>query len=71
MDKHYIMSALGVGLGVGVGIGLASGQTVSRWAGSFSSSGVTAEVIEQELRRLVIDGKEEDINFDGFPYYLR
>lgn len=68
-NKHILVSALSVGLGVGVGLGLASGQT-SKW-GSPSSSELTAERIEQELRRQVVDGKDARINFDEFPYYLR
>ncbi|CAL9105821.1 hypothetical protein MUK42_11633 [Musa troglodytarum] len=71
-QKHIVMSALGLGLGLGVGLGLASGQTVSRWAapqpGSFS--GVTCENIEQELKRLVVEGKDSKVTFDQFPYYL-
>ncbi|RRT84376.1 hypothetical protein BHE74_00000821 [Ensete ventricosum] len=62
-QKHIVMSALGLGLGLGVGLGLASGQTVSRWAapqpGSFS--GVTCENIEQELKRLVVEGKDSKL----------
>jgi hypothetical protein len=32
---------------------------------------VTLERVEQELRRLVVDGKESKVTFDEFPYYLR
>ncbi|KAJ0971497.1 hypothetical protein J5N97_019456 [Dioscorea zingiberensis] len=69
-QKHLVMSAIGVGLGVGVGLGLASGQ--SRWgpSGAPLSAGLTAERIEQELMRLVIDGKESQVTFEEFPYYL-
>ncbi|WOK99333.1 cell division cycle ATPase isoform X2 [Canna indica] len=69
-QRSLLMSAIGVGLGVG--IGMASGQAVSKWAApeSSSSSGVTAEVIEQELRRRVVDGREVNVTFDEFPYYL-
>ena len=70
MEKHLLMTALS-GLGIGVGLGWVSGQTMSGWNGPFSSSGVTSEVIEQELRRLVVDGRDGNINFDDFPYYLR
>ncbi|KAJ8649413.1 hypothetical protein MRB53_002436 [Persea americana] len=69
MEKHLLMTALS-GLGIGVGLGWVSGQTMSGWNGPFSSSGVTSEVIEQELRRLVVDGRDGNINFDDFPYYL-
>lgn len=71
------MSALsvGVGVGVGVGIGLAnSGQNVSKWGPnySFSSSNtVTADKIEHEMLRLIVDGRDSNVTFDKFPYYLR
>ncbi|KAL2556156.1 P-loop containing nucleoside triphosphate hydrolase superfamily protein [Forsythia ovata] len=70
-QKHILLSALGVG--VGVGLGLVSGQTVSKWTGGgsgFSAEGVTAEQIKQELLRLVVDGKDSEVNFEDFPYYL-
>lgn len=68
-----LMSALGVGIGVGVGIGLASGQTVSKWTGSSTSStnAVTPERMEHEMLGLVVDGKDSKVTFDDFPYYLR
>lgn len=64
-QKHILMSALsvGVGVGVGVGLGLASGQS--------SNSGATAEEIEQEMLRNVLDGKNWKVTFDNFPYHLR
>ncbi|KAL8095818.1 hypothetical protein AgCh_036980 [Apium graveolens] len=69
-NKHILISALSVG--VGVGLGLASGQTVSKWAGGANAPlpGVTADQIEQELSRLVQDGKESNVTFEDFPYYL-
>uniref|UniRef100_A0A5B6Z8N8 AAA+ ATPase domain-containing protein n=2 Tax=Davidia involucrata TaxID=16924 RepID=A0A5B6Z8N8_DAVIN len=68
-QKHILLSALSVG--VGVGLGLASGQTVSKWTGyNYSADGITAEQIEQELLRFVVDGKESKVTFDEFPYYL-
>ncbi|GAB2265137.1 hypothetical protein Dimus_000202 [Dionaea muscipula] len=67
-QKSLLLSALSVGVGVGVGLGLASGQTVGKWVGS--NDGVTAEQIEQELIRQVVDGKESKVTFDEFPYYL-
>uniref|UniRef100_A0A7N0UWT8 AAA+ ATPase domain-containing protein n=1 Tax=Kalanchoe fedtschenkoi TaxID=63787 RepID=A0A7N0UWT8_KALFE len=68
-QKSVLLSALGVG--VGVGIGLASGQTVSRWAGSSSSpNNITAHDMEQEMLRLISDGRESKVTFDEFPYYL-
>lgn len=72
-QKNVLLSALSVGLGVGVGLGLASGQTVGRWVGGGScpAGEVTAEKIEQELMRQIIDGRESSVKFDEFPYYLR
>jgi hypothetical protein len=71
-QKHIVMSALGIGLGVGVGLGLVSGQASAKWAvPSGSSAGITADRVEQELMRLVVDGKEEKVTFDEFPYHLR
>ncbi|CAO2175166.1 unnamed protein product [Urochloa humidicola] len=67
--KSVVMSALGIGIGVGVGLGLASAP----WAGARSASsrdGVTVERVEQELRRLLVDGAESKATFDEFPYYL-
>uniref|UniRef100_A0A0E0MTC5 AAA+ ATPase domain-containing protein n=1 Tax=Oryza rufipogon TaxID=4529 RepID=A0A0E0MTC5_ORYRU len=67
--KHVVMSAVGIGIGVGVGLGLASAP----WAGGGGQGarvGVTVERVEQELRRLVVDGADSRVTFDGFPYYL-
>ncbi|KAI4315484.1 hypothetical protein L6164_028285 [Bauhinia variegata] len=70
-QKSLLLSALGVGVGVGVGIGLASGQSVGKWgANSSSSNAITAEKMEQEMLRQVIDGRESKVTFDQFPYYL-
>ncbi|KMT12009.1 hypothetical protein BVRB_5g099700 isoform A [Beta vulgaris subsp. vulgaris] len=70
-QKQLLMSAVGVGIGVGVGLGLASGQTVSKWTGISSSSNViTGERMEQELLRMVVDGRDTKVTFDEFPYYL-
>ncbi|KAI3407270.1 AAA domain-containing protein [Psidium guajava] len=70
-QKHILLSAIGVGVGVGVGLGIASGQTVSKWAGNASSSDpITAERVEKEMLRLVVDGRESKVTFDQFPYYL-
>ncbi|XP_021592203.1 uncharacterized protein LOC110599899 isoform X2 [Manihot esculenta] len=70
-QKHFLLSALSVGVGVGVGLGLASGQGMSRWAGgNGSSDDVSAEQIEQELIRQVLDGRDSKVTFDEFPYYL-
>ncbi|XP_050229693.1 uncharacterized protein LOC126678828 isoform X2 [Mercurialis annua] len=72
-QKHILLSALSVGVGVGVGLGLASGQTVGKWTGKglvSQGNAITAETMEQELLRQVIDGRESGITFDQFPYYL-
>ncbi|KAF9618024.1 hypothetical protein IFM89_039421 [Coptis chinensis] len=71
-QKHILMSALSVGLGVGVGLGLASGQTVvSNWTGSNpASNAITLERMEQELLRQMVDGRDSNVTFDEFPYYL-
>lgn len=70
-QKHLLMSAVGVGIGVGVGLGLASGQTMSKWTGTASpSNAITAERMEQELLRMIIHGRDTNVTFDEFPYYL-
>lgn len=71
-QKHILLSALSVGVGLGVGLGLSSGQTVSKWVGAnWSPHEITAEQIEQELMRQMVDGKDSKITFEEFPYYLR
>lgn len=71
-QKHIFLSALSVGVGVGVGLGLSSGQAVSKWVnGNCSADEVTAEQIEQELMRQVLDGRDSKVTFEEFPYYLR
>ncbi|CAI9092334.1 OLC1v1027537C2 [Oldenlandia corymbosa var. corymbosa] len=79
-QKKLLLSALGVG--VGVGLGLVSGQTVSRWSGGGGGmynhynnnggrgDGATGDQIEQELLRLIIHGKDVDVSFEDFPYFL-
>ena len=68
--KHFVLSALSVG--VGVGLGLASGKSINGWNGrNLSPDDFSAEQIEQELLRLVIDGRDSKVTFDEFPYYLR
>ncbi|EOA33633.1 hypothetical protein CARUB_v10019795mg [Capsella rubella] len=72
-SKQMLLSALGVGVGVGVGLGLASGQAVGKWTGvnsSSSNNAVTADKMEKEILRQVVDGRESKITFDEFPYYL-
>ncbi|KAI4348007.1 hypothetical protein L6164_008771 [Bauhinia variegata] len=70
-QKHVFLSALSVGVGLGVGFGLGSGQTVQRWVGGNRQSGeISGEMIEQELMRQVVDGKDSKVTFDEFPYFL-
>ncbi|KAJ1416151.1 P-loop containing nucleoside triphosphate hydrolase [Sesbania bispinosa] len=70
-QKGILMSALGVGVGVGVGIGWASRPSVSKWgANACSSSAITPEKMEREMLRLIVDGRESNVTFDQFPYYL-
>ncbi|KAJ1264285.1 hypothetical protein BS78_09G251600 [Paspalum vaginatum] len=68
-QRNLLVSALSVG--VGVGLGLASARWASPAHGDAGSGGAAdpAEV-EAELRRLVLDGRESDVTFDEFHYYL-
>ena len=68
-QKHILLSALGVG--VGVGLGLASGKSKWTGSGSAASTGITLERMEKELLRQIVDGRESQVTFDQFPYYLR
>lgn len=70
-QKGFLLSALGVGVGVGVGLGLASGQAVNKWAGNVPSNAITLERMEQEMLRLIVDGRDSKVTFDDFPYFLR
>ncbi|TKW15475.1 hypothetical protein SEVIR_5G239100v4 [Setaria viridis] len=67
-------SAVGVGVGVGVGLGLglvSAGLGPSNpGGGGASGGGATAAVVEAELLRLVVDGRETGVTFADFPYYL-
>ncbi|KAK4777298.1 hypothetical protein SAY87_017485 [Trapa incisa] len=67
-QKNVLLSAVSVG--VGVGLGLASGKTVSRWMSGNSSDEIISQQIEHELFKQIIDGKETNVKFDEFPYYL-
>lgn len=70
-QKHVFLSALSVGVGLGVGLGLSSGQAVQKWVGGIRDiDEVSGEQIVEELKRLVIDGKDSKVTFDEFPYYL-
>ncbi|XVF51400.1 hypothetical protein PTKIN_Ptkin04bG0182300 [Pterospermum kingtungense] len=69
-QKSILLSALSVGVGVGVGLGLASGQRKWTGSGSGASTGITLETLEKELLRQIVDGRESQVTFDQFPYYL-
>lgn len=70
-QKHIFLSALSVGVGLGVGLGLSSAQAVSNWVGvNRSLDEISAEQIEQELMRQVVDGRDVKVTFEEFPYYL-
>ncbi|XP_022942393.1 calmodulin-interacting protein 111-like isoform X1 [Cucurbita moschata] len=70
-QKGLLVSALSVGVGVGVGLGLATGQSVTKWSSCNSSSNViTADKLEHEILKLIVDGRESKVTFDQFPYYL-
>ncbi|KAH7538125.1 uncharacterized protein LOC107414667 [Ziziphus jujuba] len=71
-QKHIILSALSVGVGVGVGLGLSSGQRVSKWVSGDDRSPdeISEELIEQELMRQVVDGRNSKVTFEKFPYYI-
>ncbi|GFP81038.1 uncharacterized aaa domain-containing protein c24b10.10c [Phtheirospermum japonicum] len=72
-QKHVFLSALSIGVGVGVGLGLVSGSTVGKWTGGASSAAenaISAEQLELEMLRLVVDGKQSKVTFKDFPYFL-
>ncbi|KAG4952439.1 hypothetical protein JHK85_046306 [Glycine max] len=67
-QKHVLLSALSVGVGVGVGLGLSSGQ---KWVGgNRDSDELSVEQIVQELKNLVVEGRDGNVTFEDFPYYL-
>ncbi|AQK91114.1 P-loop containing nucleoside triphosphate hydrolase superfamily protein [Zea mays] len=68
--KSVVMSALGIGIGVGVGLGLASAPWAAGASASSRAAGVTVDRVEQDLRRLLVDGADTKVTFDEFPYYL-
>ncbi|CAK8579259.1 unnamed protein product [Lathyrus sativus] len=73
-QKTLLISAVSASVGVGVGFGIAnSRQNVSKWGRTYSfssSNSVTANQIEQEMIRQIIDGRDSNVTFDKFPYYL-
>ncbi|RZB91807.1 ATPase family AAA domain-containing protein 1-A isoform B [Glycine soja] len=67
-QKHVLLSALSVGVGLGVGLGLSSGQ---KWiGGNRDSDELSVELIVQELKNLVVEGRSSNVTFEDFPYYL-
>ena len=51
---------------------LASRMVMSLWTElNGSQTVVTKKQIEQDLKRLVLDGRESNITFKEFPYFLR
>jgi len=66
--KAALMSALGLGIGVGLGLGF--GQTLNKWGGSAVSPVNWAECIQQELVKQLVEGKDSNVTFNQFPYYL-
>lgn len=74
-QKTLLISAVSASVGLGVGLGLANSRhTVSKWGPNYSyssSNSVTANQIEQEMLRQIIHGRDSNVTFDKFPYYLR
>lgn len=66
--KAALFSALGVGIGVGLGLGF--GQTYNKWGGGAVPPFNWAECIQQELAKQVVEGKDTNVTFNEFPYYL-
>ncbi|CAL0311405.1 unnamed protein product [Lupinus luteus] len=68
--KNILISALSAG--VGLGIGLASRQRVSKWGqnNNNNTNSITPQNMEQEMLRLVVDGRNTNVTFNNFPYYL-
>lgn len=71
MEQRHLMSALSVGIGIGVGLGV--GRTMGRLTsgGESSANAITPQVMERELRTIIVDGRDSKVTFDEFPYYLR
>ncbi|XP_062180819.1 peroxisomal ATPase PEX6-like [Phragmites australis] len=70
-QRNLIVSALSVGVGVGLGLASARWAAPAHGEGSGGvGSGAGVAEVEAELRRLVLDGRESDVTFDEFHYYL-
>ncbi|KAK9059314.1 hypothetical protein SSX86_021933 [Deinandra increscens subsp. villosa] len=70
MEGRAFVSALSVGIGIGVGLGV--GRTVNRLtSGSDSSANaITPQIMEREILSLIMDGRDSNVTFYEFPYYL-
>ncbi|XP_040380234.1 peroxisomal biogenesis factor 6-like [Oryza brachyantha] len=69
-QRNLFVSALGVGVGVGLGLASARWTAPGDGEGGGARVGVGVAELEAELRRLVVDGRESDVTFDEFRYYL-
>ncbi|KAM0030110.1 putative AAA+ ATPase domain, ATPase, AAA-type, core, AAA ATPase, AAA+ lid domain-containing protein [Helianthus debilis subsp. tardiflorus] len=69
-QRSAFVSALSVGIGIGVGLGV--GRTVNRLTsgGDSSANGITPQIMEREMKSMIIDGKDSKVTFFEFPYYL-
>jgi hypothetical protein len=67
-----LLEALTLSVGIGLCVGLAIWVVVG-FGGDHVSNQVSSEdqTVMEELMKLVIDGKDSEITFDKFPYYLR
>jgi hypothetical protein len=65
-----LLEALSVGIGLCVGLAI---WVVVGFGGDHVSNQVSSEdqTVMEELMKLVIDGKDSEVTFDKFPYYLR
>jgi hypothetical protein len=65
-----LLEALSVGIGLCVGLAI---WVVVGFGGDHVSNQVSSkdQTVMEELMKLVIDGKDSEITFDKFPYYLR
>jgi hypothetical protein len=67
-----LLEALTLSVGIGLCVGLAIWVFVG-FVGDHVSNKVSSEdqTVMEELMKLVIDGKDSEVTFDKFPYYLR
>ncbi|GJM89873.1 hypothetical protein PR202_ga06098 [Eleusine coracana subsp. coracana] len=69
-QRNLFVSALSVGVGVGLGLASARWAAPTNGDGGGGGAGVGIAELEAELRRLVVDGRESEVTFDDFNYYL-